>query len=91
MLFYLEFHRDAHGSTDEVENGAGEWAWGGLGGSWGGLGPPWGTELTGPSYGHVLEAILSHRPGVHMKGFFITFGLSRRGSEGHRRTRRSAT
>ena len=42
---------------------------------------PWGAA----SYGHLLEPILSLRPGVLMKGFFITFGLCNGGSGGQRR------
>ena len=44
----------------------------------------WGAT----SYGHLLEPILLLRPGVLMKGFFITFGLPRGGSAGQRRERR---
>ena len=42
---------------------------------------PWGAA----SYGHFLEPILSLRPGVLKKGFFITLGLCNGGSGGQRR------
>ena len=61
-------------------------SWGGLGTVLGGLVAAWGRKVNETSYGHFLEAILSLRPGVHMKGFFITFGLSREGSGGHWRS-----
>ena len=52
---------------------------------WAGLVTPWGCRGHESSYGHFLELILSLRPGVLMKGFFITFGLCNGGSGGQRR------
>ena len=63
-------------------------SWCGLGAVLGTLMTAWGSSSHESSYAHFLDLILSLRPGVLMKGFFITFGFCRGASGGQRRERR---